>query len=39
MSDVRPRRAGCGDPLLVSMLGSLRDQTALISAAGWAASV
>lgn len=27
--------AGCGNPLLVSTLDSLRDQTALISAAAW----
>jgi DNA-binding GntR family transcriptional regulator len=27
--------AGCGNPLLVSTLDGLRDQTALISAAGW----
>lgn len=27
--------AGCGNPLLVSSLDSLRDQTALISAAAW----
>jgi DNA-binding GntR family transcriptional regulator len=27
--------AGCGNPLLVSMLDDLRDQTALVSAAAW----
>jgi DNA-binding GntR family transcriptional regulator len=27
--------AGCGNPLLVSMLADLRDQTALVSAASW----
>lgn len=27
--------AGCGNPLLASMLGDLRDQTALVSAASW----
>jgi DNA-binding GntR family transcriptional regulator len=26
---------GCGNPLLISMLGDLRDQTALVSAAFW----
>ena len=27
--------AGCGNPLLISMLDDLRDQTALVSAAAW----
>jgi DNA-binding GntR family transcriptional regulator len=27
--------AGCGNPLLISMLADLRDQTALVSAASW----
>ncbi|MGW6449164.1 GntR family transcriptional regulator [Lentzea sp. NPDC055074] len=30
--------AGCGNPLLVAMLDGLRDQTALITVAGWGVS-